>query len=122
MRERHSDDAVLVGFTTNAGTVAAASEWGGAVERKRVRPARSDSHEYLLHSTAEVRFFVPLRGDSAAAEALRACRDERAIGVIYAPESERTSHYFEARLADQFDAVFHFDHTRALTPLDFVGA
>jgi hypothetical protein len=43
---------------------------------------------------------------------------ERAIGVIYRPETERASHYFHARLPEQFDAVIHIDRSRALIPLD----
>jgi len=38
--------------------------------------------------------------------------------VIYRPETERQTHYFGARLAEQFDAVIHLDRTRALEPLE----
>jgi erythromycin esterase-like protein len=51
-------------------------------------------------------------------EHLRQPRMERAIGVIYRPETERFSHYFHARLAEQFDAVIHLDETFALEPLE----
>ncbi|MGH7635040.1 MAG: erythromycin esterase family protein, partial [Gemmatimonadaceae bacterium] len=50
--------------------------------------------------------------------ALHDKRLERAIGVIYSPETERISHYFHARLPSQFDAVLHFDDTRAVEPLE----
>jgi erythromycin esterase-like protein len=66
-------------------------------------------------------FYLNLRGDKAS-KILRQPRLERAIGVIYRPESERASHYFNARLAVQFDAVIHFDETRAVEPLDKVSS
>ena len=115
-RERWGDDAVLVGFTTYTGTVTAASDWDEPGERKRVRPALPGSWEALLHE-AGGDLVLPLRG-SANAEAFREPRLERAIGVVYLPRSERVSHYFHARLADQFDAVIHVDATRAVEPLE----
>ena len=116
VRERVDDAALLVGFTTYTGHVAAASEWGGEVELKAVRPALKDSYEYLFHSTRLDRFFLPLTEPAAAR--LTEPMLERAIGVIYAPHTERASHYFEASLASQFDAVFHLDETAAVEPLD----
>ena len=116
VRERVGPAALLVGFTTYTGHVAAASEWGGEVEHKAVRPALKDSYEYLFHSTRLDRFFLPLT--ESAAERLAEPMLERAIGVIYAPHTERASHYFEASLATQFDAVFHLDETAAVEPLD----
>ena len=117
VRERFHDDCVLVGFTTHHGTVTAASDWDSPAQRKLVRPALRDSYEALLHDVEIPRFLLTLRG-SPIADALRAPLLERAIGVIYRPESERQSHYFHARLADQFDAVIHLDETRALEPLE----
>ena len=116
VRERYSQ-SVLVGFTTYTGTVTAASDWGGMHETKRVRPALEESWESLLHQTGIPRFLVTFAGDERLCEEFRADRLERAIGVIYRPESERLSHYFFARLADQFDAVLHFDESRAVEPL-----
>lgn len=116
-REQHGRDAVLIGFTTHHGTVTAASEWGGTAERKRVRPALAGSYEALLHELATPNLFLPLR-DTDTARVLTGHRLERAIGVIYLPESERVSHYFHARLPEQFDAVVHFDETRAVEPLE----
>jgi erythromycin esterase-like protein len=75
------------------------------------------SYERLFHETGAARFVLLLR-DHAVREALQETRLERAIGVIYRPESERVSHYFRARLADQFDAVLHIDETSALEPLE----
>jgi erythromycin esterase-like protein len=111
VRERAGEKALLVGFTTYSGTVTAASDWGGPAERKRVRRALPGSWEELLHHSDTARFLV----DPAS---LRGRRLERAIGVVYRPETERVSHYFHARIADQFDAVIHIDETHALEPLE----
>ncbi|HEU5169913.1 MAG TPA: erythromycin esterase family protein [Gemmatimonadales bacterium] len=116
-RERFGADAVLVGFTTYTGTVTAASDWGAAVERKIVRPALADSYEALFHGLGVGNFFLDLHAP-AAVDALESPRLERAIGVIYRPDTERMSHYFHARLPRQFDAVFHYDRTRAVEPLE----
>jgi erythromycin esterase-like protein len=117
-RERMGDEAMLIGFTTYSGTVTAASDWDGPAEKKRVRPALPESFEALFHTVGIPEFLLPLRGSSRMAEALAKPRLERAIGVIYRPETERASHYFEARLTDQFDAVIHMDETGAVEPLD----
>lgn len=118
LRERHGRAVVRIGFTTHSGTVAAASDWGAPVERKRVRPALPGSHEALFHALDLGRFcLIPAPGTRAAA-ALRTDRLERAIGVIYRPDTELQSHYLRARLADQFEAVLHFDETRAVEPLE----
>jgi erythromycin esterase-like protein len=118
MRERHGREAVNVGFTTYTGTVTAASEWGGAAERKRVRPAHPDSYEALFHATRVPAFLLcPLAaGDSG--RALREPRLERAIGVIYRPATERQSHFFAASAPRQFDALVHVDVTRAVEALE----
>ena len=118
LRERAGRDAVLVGFSTHTGTVTAASDWDALPERKRVVESLPGSFERLLHDTGIDRFLVSLRDGGPVADALREPRLERAIGVIYRPETERASHYFEARLSDQFDAVLHYDHTRAVEPLE----
>jgi erythromycin esterase-like protein len=122
MRERHGRDAVNVGLTTYAGTVTAASEWGGAAERKRVRPAHHDSYEALFHATGIPAFLLcPLDGGDAG-RALSEPRLERAIGVIYRPQTERQSHFFAATAPRQFDALVHLDMTRAVEPLERSGA
>lgn len=118
VRERHGGSVVLIGLTTYTGTVTAASDWDAPAERKRVRPALRDSYEALFHEVGIPRFQISLRQSSALVSALNEPRLERAIGVIYRPETERQSHYFYARLADQFDAVLHFDRTRAVEPLE----
>jgi erythromycin esterase-like protein len=119
-RERYGSQAALVGFTTHRRTVIAASDWGGPAERKRVRPALPESYEDVLHRSGMQNFLLPLKGGRGAT-LLRARRLERAIGVVYLPETERASHYFDASLPAQFDAVFHFDETRALAPLERVA-
>lgn len=118
VRERYDRDAVLIGFTTYSGTVTAASDWGAAAECKRVHPALSDSYEALFDDTGLQRFLLTWRDPSKVVAGLRERRLERAIGVIYRPDTERISHYFDSQLSDQFDAVIHFDDTRAVEPLD----
>jgi erythromycin esterase-like protein len=122
VRERHGTDARLIGFTTYSGTVIAASDWGEPAQLKRVRPALPNSYEELFHRTGVPRFFLPIKRSAAAASLLAHPRLERAIGVIYRPDTERQSHYFEARLAEQFDAVIHLDQTRAVEPLERMAA
>ena len=107
---------VLVGFTTHAGTVAASSDWDEPVELKRVRPSLPGSVERLLHDSGVPRFLLPLGGELATL--LEPERPQRAIGVIYRPETERISHYFDVRLARQFDLLLHVDETHAVVPLD----
>lgn len=118
VRERHRDDCRLIGFTTHHGTVTAASEWGGIAERKVIPAALPGSVEALLHEVGTGSFLVRTTDDAAVADTLRTARLERAIGVVYLPSTERQSHYFHARVAEQFDAVIHVDSTSALEPLD----
>jgi erythromycin esterase-like protein len=105
--------------------VTAASNWGDPAERKQVRPAMPGSYEALFHSVSHdagiPAFALTLPPDSQVAAGLREPMLERAIGVIYRPESELASHYFQARLSDQFDAIIHFDQTRAVEPLEPAG-
>jgi erythromycin esterase-like protein/predicted phosphoribosyltransferase len=110
-RERHGEQALLVGFTTYAGTVTAASDWDGPAERKNVRRALPGSWEDLFHQQQPPAFLL----DTGELHGLRL---ERAIGVVYRPETERISHYFHARIANQFDAIIHLDETHALEPLE----
>jgi erythromycin esterase-like protein len=117
VRQRHGGGALLVGFSTHHGTVTAASNWDGPAERKRVRPALAGSYESVFHETQIDRFLLQCR-EGEAKTALGDPRLERAIGVIYRPDTERYSHYFRARLSEQFDAVLHFDKTRAVEPLE----
>ncbi|MBV9491614.1 MAG: erythromycin esterase family protein [Verrucomicrobia bacterium] len=109
---------VSTGFSTYAGTVTAASNWGERAERKGVRPALPGTYEELFHAVGVPAFWLNLRERNGATDLLRAERLERAIGVIYRPETERRSHYFRARLAEQFDALIHIDQAHALEPLE----
>jgi erythromycin esterase-like protein len=118
VRELYGRDSVLIGFSTHRGTVTAASDWGGGAERKRVRPALRGSYEELFHDMGAEHFMLSWRDNRALARLLDAPRLERAIGVIYLPETERMSHYFNAHLAKQFDAMIHIDETTALEPLE----
>ncbi|MFB3901905.1 MAG: erythromycin esterase family protein [Acidobacteriota bacterium] len=118
IRQKYPNDCFLLGFTTYEGEVTAASDWGGPAETKRVRPALRASYEELFHRTGIPRFLITLWDYEAATGELKQARLERGIGVIYRPESERISHYFYARLSDQFDAVIHLDRTTAVQPLD----
>jgi erythromycin esterase-like protein len=110
------EQSVLVGFTTYQGEVTAASDWGGPAERKRVRPALAGSYEALFHEGSTRKFLLPLSG--ARLRALEDSRLERAIGVVYRPDTERVSHWFHAQLRPQFDAVIHLDRTSAAEPLE----
>jgi erythromycin esterase-like protein/predicted phosphoribosyltransferase len=118
VREEFGSEALSIGFTTHTGTVTAATAWDGPAHRRHVRPSLSGSVERLLHDTGLPRFLLALRADPDLQAVFAARRLERAIGVIYVPESERRSHYFHTRLADQFDFVLHFDETRAVEPLE----
>jgi erythromycin esterase-like protein len=118
VRERFGREAVLIGFTTHTGTVTAASDWDGPAERKNVRPSVPQSYEALLHEAGHARLWLDFERHSELAAKLQVPRLERAIGVIYRPDTELVSHYFKARLPEQFDAVLHFDETRAVEPLE----
>ncbi len=115
-RQAFGDSAYLVGFGTDHGTVAAASTWGGAMEHKQVRPALDGSYERICHQTTLPAFVLPLRhpADADLTEALAEPKLERAIGVIYRPETELQSHYFHASLPRQFDEYIWFDRTTAV--------
>ncbi|HUJ02832.1 MAG TPA: erythromycin esterase family protein [Rhizomicrobium sp.] len=116
-RTAYGDEAALIGFGTDRGTVAAASDWGGDMEIKRVIPAREDSYEALFRHAGQSHSLTWWKGRADLSEALADPRLERAIGVVYRPESELLSHYFRAVLPDQFDAFVWFEETRAVTPL-----
>ncbi len=115
-RRAFGDGAYLIGFGTDNGTVAAASTWGGPMEHKTVRPALHGSYERICHETAIPAFLLPLRHPAVAdlAPALAEPKLERAIGVIYRPETELQSHYFQASLPHQFDEYVWFDRSTAV--------
>jgi erythromycin esterase-like protein len=121
-RDLYPGKTRLIGFSTYTGTVTAASEWGGIAERKIVRPGLPNSVEELFHETDKDAFYVNMRDDGRpSAEPLDDIWLGRAIGVIYLPATERQSHYFHVRPADQFDAMIHIDNTRALEPLELTS-
>jgi erythromycin esterase-like protein len=119
-RERLGQACCAIGMTTHDGEVTAAHEWDEPAALRAVRPSLAGSYERLFHDTRLGAFMLPL-SRSALARALSEPRLERAIGVLYRPETERASHYFSARLPDQFDVVVHVDRTRALEPLEKWG-
>ncbi|HZI16851.1 MAG TPA: erythromycin esterase family protein [Myxococcus sp.] len=119
LRQQHGEDRVfLPGFTTYQGTVMAAREWNGRGQARDVRPALENSYEDAFHDTGIPSFLLMLLEDWRALPSLGEDRLHRAIGVVYLPETERESHYYHARLLEQFDAVIHQDVTRAVEPLD----
>lgn len=107
----------LIGLSTYEGTVTCATDWDDPAQTKEVRPALRESYEALFHQVGPDRFYLNLERHG---QDLELPMLERAIGVIYRPETERQSHYFDARLAAQFDAILHFDRTTAVEPLDGV--
>ena len=115
-REHFGDAAYSIGFGTHSGTVAAADNWGHPVEIKSVNPSMDGSHEQLCHLSRQGNFMLPLR-QARMHEIGREVKYERAIGVIYRPETEFVSHYFEADLPGQFDEYIWFESSEAVTPL-----
>lgn len=119
VREQYGmKESFLLGFTTHTGTVTAASDWDAPAETKTVRLSHLDSYERVFHDSALGNFIVPLRDNPRFYKLMEEQRLERAIGVVYLPESERISHYFYASLSRQFDAVIHIDETNAVRPLE----
>jgi erythromycin esterase-like protein len=114
MRQRHPGQTALIGMTTYTGTVTCARGWDEPAEVAAVPPGLDGSWEQLMHAAGYPRFYV---GTASLRRALgeRAERLQRAIGVVYRPETERLRHYHLARLADEFDVVIHVDATGAAT-------
>jgi erythromycin esterase-like protein len=117
MREEHGTDVYSVGFSTYTGTVTAASNWGDPPQQKKITPGFPGSYEELFHHAKYKNFLLQLRGDANVEHFLQLSRLQRAIGVVYRPETERASHYFFTHLPHQFDSIIHFDTTSALRPL-----
>lgn len=116
-RRRFGSGLYSIGFGTDRGTVAAASDWDGRMEVKTVRPAHPESYERLCRDAAVPKFLLDLRRPRGLREELLEPRLERAIGVIYRPETELSSHYFRAHLPRQFDEYAWFDESAAIRPL-----
>jgi erythromycin esterase-like protein len=119
-RERFGDEVALIGFGTHGGTVACASDWGGPMEVKTVRPSHIESCERLFHDAEKPRCLLDMPQGASWRETLGRPRLQRFIGVIYRPETELRSHYAEVSLSRQFDAYVWFDETTAVTPLPAV--
>ena len=122
LRQRHGRDVFVLGFSTYTGAVTAASGWGAPARAERLRPGLPDSvegllHETLFHTSGAPGLVLPLCDQPGLSGALAEPRLQRAIGVVYAPHTERQSHYFDTRLPDQFDVLVHIDTTHALEPL-----
>lgn len=117
IREQHGASVYSVGFSTYAGVVTAASNWGDLPKQKAITPGMPGSYEELFHEAKYKNFLLKLRGNQKIAHYLQPSRLQRAIGVVYRPETERASHYFFTHLPDQFDSLIHFDTTTGLEPL-----
>jgi erythromycin esterase-like protein len=117
IRARHGEESLAIGFSTFAGTVTAARDWGEPAGRRWLRPALPGSYDALLHEVGLDRFLLDF-SEKRAREALEGERNLRAIGVVYRPETERRSHYIRTRLGSQFDMLIHIDETEALEPLE----
>ena len=118
MRQKYPSEVFLLGFTTYSGYVTAASEWGAITERKSVNPGLEASYEGLFHQVGFSQFMYIIKNNIALQKILPLRKLQRAIGVVYLPQSERRSHYLYTDLASQFDALIHIDATDALTPLE----
>jgi len=116
-RTAFGHDAVLLGMGTDRGEVAAADNWDEPMQIKQVRPSRPDSWEQLFLRTGLSASLTSWRNDASLRESLARPRLERAIGVIYRPATERLSHYFQAILSEQFDALLWFEQTTAVKPI-----
>ena len=117
MRQRHGEAAFLVGFFSHSGKVHAAAEWDGPGRSGPMWPALAGSWSGLFHAVGVPAFSLLLRGDERLSRLLSGPMRQRAIGAVYLPHDERRAHYFDARLAGQFDAIVYFDRTRAIAPL-----
>ncbi len=116
LREQYID-TYSIGFSTHEGFVTAASNWDEPAECKKITPGFAESYEELFHQLAYKNFILHLIGNETLEHVLKIPRLQRAIGVIYRPETERLSHYFFTRLPYQFDSLIHFDKTTALQAL-----
>jgi erythromycin esterase-like protein len=118
VRQQYPEETYIIGFSTYTGEVTAASDWGSQAERKKVRPALPGSYEELFYEVEYPNFLLATSEGTQAAWHLREPHLQRAIGVIYRPNSERLSHYYYAQIPSQFDAIIHLDETQAVVPLD----
>ncbi|MCD6045244.1 MAG: Protein-L-isoaspartate O-methyltransferase [Gammaproteobacteria bacterium] len=118
VKERFNMNSFSLGFSTAIGTVTAARGWNGRTEYKSINPPIQGSYEWFFHQLKEKNFLLNLRKEDALTHLLQSPQLQRAIGVVYRPETERLSHYYFSHLPYQFDALIHFDKTHALKPLN----
>lgn len=118
VRKKYPNESYLIGFSTYTGEVTAAANWGAPAERKRIRPALPGSYEELFYQVEYPNFLLAINEGSQASWYMREPHLQRAIGVVYRPNSERLSHYYYSQLPNQFDAIIHLDETHAVVPLD----
>jgi erythromycin esterase-like protein len=118
LREVEGRNALSVGFSTAQGTVLAASEWDGPPEAKTIMEPFGGSYEEIFSLVPKKNFILDLREMNEMVDALREPRLQRAIGVVYLPDTERVSHYFYSRLPEQFDFMIHFNRTSAVEALE----
>ena len=119
-KEHFGDKSYHIGFGTHTGTVAAANNWGGKMKVMHVNKSLTKSYENLCHQTQIGAFTLPLREEHSGKtlrKLLSTPKLERAIGVMYRPNTERVSHYFHAVLPSQFDEYIWFDRSKAVTPI-----
>ena len=116
VREQHRDTFSL-GFSTYDGFVTAATDWDTPALRRAISPGFSESYEELFHHIPYKQFILNLVGNETLDHYLKIPRLQRAIGVIYRPETERLSHYYFTHLPYQFDSIIHIDNTSAVRPL-----
>lgn len=123
IKEKHESECILVGQLTNTGTVLAADDWDGPGKVKQVRGALPDSYEELFHAVAKKANLQSFAVDVRSSEVQKALQNngirlERAIGVIYRPQTERLSHYYFCDMTRQFDVLVFWESTSAVVPLD----
>ena len=116
IREQHTD-TYSIGFSTYEGFVTAATDWDTPARRRAIVPGFSESYEELFHHVPDKNFILNMKGTETLDHYLKIPRLQRAIGVIYRPETERLSHYYFTHLPYQFDSIIHLDKTNAVRPL-----
>lgn len=118
VRQSYGNKSLLVGFSTCRGTVAAASDWDSPMQRKKLCPPLSGSYEEIFHHVGHKQFLLNLMENNEAVDLLMEPKLQRAIGVVYRPDTERYSHYLSVCLPEQFDFMLHYDDTTAVEPLE----
>jgi erythromycin esterase-like protein len=117
VREEHAaEGVVLIGFSSYAGSVIAADQWGAPMRRMRVPPGRSGSWEDVLHRATppdKLLIFDARNRERGLLEE----RGHRAIGVVYRPDYEGYGNYVPTVLPYRYDALLFIDESHAVHPL-----